>query len=67
MPRPRGLAQEAADDVREGLDSDEPTSAIEAPVHARWDELMEEVVARANLAKAMKRVRQNRGSPGIDG
>ncbi len=67
MPRPRGLAQEAADDVREGLDSDEPTSAIEAPVHSRWDGLMEEVVASANLAKAMKRVRQNRGSSGIDG
>lgn len=28
---------------------------------------MEEVVTRVNLAMAMKRVRQNRGSPGIDG
>ena len=28
---------------------------------------MEEVVADANLAKAMARVRQNRGSPGVDG
>jgi group II intron reverse transcriptase/maturase len=42
-------------------------SAIERPVNSRWDELMEEVVTRANLATAMKRVVQNRGSPGIDG
>ncbi|MDB4957658.1 MAG: polymerase [Myxococcales bacterium] len=28
---------------------------------------MEEVVAPENIARAMKRVRQNRGSPGIDG
>jgi group II intron reverse transcriptase/maturase len=28
---------------------------------------MEEVVAPGNIARAMKRVRQNRGSPGIDG
>ncbi len=67
MPRQRGLVKEAADDIREGLGSDEPTSAIERPVHSRWDELMEEVVTHANLATAMKRVCQNRGSPGIDG
>ena len=29
--------------------------------------LMEEVVGRANLVGAVKRVRQNKGSPGIDG
>ena len=29
--------------------------------------LMEEVVRRENLVKALKRVRQNRGSPGVDG
>ncbi len=29
--------------------------------------LMEEVVGRANLVGALKRVRQNKGSPGIDG
>jgi RNA-directed DNA polymerase len=29
--------------------------------------LMEEVVGRANLVRALKRVRQNKGSPGIDG
>src|SRR5437867_4043339 len=29
--------------------------------------LMEQVVARANALAARKRVRQNRGSPGVDG
>lgn len=31
------------------------------------DHLMEQVVARDNLKQALKRVRQNQGSPGIDG
>jgi group II intron reverse transcriptase/maturase len=31
------------------------------------DDLMVRVVERTNLARALKRVRQNRGSPGIDG
>jgi hypothetical protein len=33
----------------------------------RWKELMEEVVAPDNIARAMKRVRSNQGSPGTDG
>jgi RNA-directed DNA polymerase len=67
MPRQRGLAQEGADDVRESLRSDELMSAIDNPEHSRWDELMEEVATHVNLATATKRVRKNRGSPGIDG
>lgn len=31
------------------------------------DDLMEQVVARANAIEALKRVRRNKGSPGIDG
>lgn len=31
------------------------------------DDLMEQVVARSNLARALKRVQQNQGSAGIDG
>ena len=66
MPRQRGLAREVADDVRDGSCSDEPAAAFEELGHSRWDGLIEEVVTHANLAMATKRVRQNRGSPGID-
>jgi RNA-directed DNA polymerase len=31
------------------------------------EQLMEEVCDRANLVRAWKRVRQNKGSPGVDG
>jgi len=34
---------------------------------ARTDRLMEEAVSPGNLIEAMRRVKQNRGSPGIDG
>lgn len=67
MPRQRGLAQQAAGEARDVLGSGEPMPSTGEPAHPRWDELMEEVVAHANVAKAMKRVRQNRGGPGIDG
>ena len=46
----------------------------EAPTTPRGDErsggdhrLMEQVVARANALAALKRVKQNKGSPGVDG
>jgi group II intron reverse transcriptase/maturase len=45
----------------------------EAPTAARGDErsgtdrLLEEVVERGNVQRALKRVRQNQGSPGTDG
>lgn len=40
---------------------------VNETVHATWKELMEEVVMPANIARAMKRVIANQGSPGIDG
>src|SRR5439155_3282723 len=46
----------------------------EAPTTSRGDEhsgddhrLMEQAVGRANALAALKRVKQNRGSPGVDG
>jgi RNA-directed DNA polymerase len=33
----------------------------------KWNMLMESVVERNNMANALKRVRKNRGAPGIDG
>jgi RNA-directed DNA polymerase len=53
---------EAQGDARGG----EPTPVNET-VHATWKELMEEVVTPDNIARAMKRVLANKGSPGIDG
>ena len=46
----------------------EPAIALrqdESPT--RTDELMEEVCERENLKRALKRVKENKGSPGIDG
>jgi RNA-directed DNA polymerase len=66
-PRKRGptgrIEGEAPDELRGG----ESTRATNEAAHPRWDELMEEVVAPDNIARAMKRVRTNQGSPGIDG
>ena len=39
--------------------------ALESP--ALTEQLMEEVCNRENLVRAWKRVRQNKGSPGVDG
>lgn len=60
---PRGATGEAGGETRGG----EPMSANGEAVHPPWNELMEEVVAPDNIARAMKRVRTNQGSPGIDG
>lgn len=45
----------------------EPQSANDDTARPTWKELMEEVAAPDNVARAMKRVLANRGSPGIDG
>ena len=66
-PRQRGLAQQEASEAREELRSGEPTRVNDEPGSQTWKELMEEVVAPDNIARAMKRVRGNQGSPGIDG
>jgi RNA-directed DNA polymerase len=47
--------------------SGEAGPAIAGPERPEADDLMARVVERTNLARALKRVRQNRGSPGIDG
>lgn len=67
MPRQRGLARGATGESGGETRSGEPVRVADEPGPPRWNELMEEVVAPANIARAMKRVRQNRGSPGIDG
>lgn len=62
------LGRETSGEARGDLSSGEPASAnANDQPEPTWKELMEEVVAPANIARAMQRVRGNRGSPGIDG
>jgi RNA-directed DNA polymerase len=46
---------------------DEPRTAADGPERSGMDHLMEEVVQEGNVKEALKRVRSNKGSPGIDG
>lgn len=58
----RGEAPKASDG------GTEPTTAGRRPENPAFcEQLMEEVCQRDNLRRALKRVQQNRGSPGIDG
>lgn len=58
----RGEAPKAASEGTEPLTAER---GIESP--ASTDRLMEEVVEAENLRRALKRVKANKGSPGIDG
>jgi len=56
---------EAPRDAEEGAESSGTGRIAESP--ARIETLMEEVCGRDNVIKALKRVKANKGSPGIDG
>ena len=56
---------EALSPVVEGTET--PVAAREPESPESTEQLMEEVCERGNLKKALKRVRSNRGSPGVDG
>lgn len=58
------LRGEAPRSAEEGT---EPRPATQATEHPAGEGLMEEVCQRENLIEALKRVRQNKGGPGIDG
>lgn len=66
-PRQRGSARQTTGEAREETRSDEPKPVNDETAHPTWKGLMEEVVAFDNIARAMKRVLANKGSPGIDG
>src|ERR1700740_397827 len=59
---PTGEARTAG---REGSESLRTANAPESP--ARTDQLMEEIVERENLKEALRRVKANKGGPGVDG
>jgi RNA-directed DNA polymerase len=61
-PTPTGEARKAGGEENESL---ETMHAPESP--ARSDRLMEEIVDRENLKEALRRVKANKGSPGVDG
>jgi len=59
------LKGEAPRTEGEGIESLTAKRPAESP--AETERLMEEVVERENLKEALKRVRANKGSPGVDG
>ena len=56
---------EAPRAVREGTESSMARRRTESP--AISEQLMEEVIERENLREALRRVKANKGSPGVDG
>jgi len=50
-----------------GRRSGEATATAHGPERSGTDDLMSQIVERSNLARAWQRVRQNKGSAGIDG
>ncbi len=60
-PSPTGEARRAG---REGSESLQTTSVPQSP--AGTDRTMEEIVERENLKDALRRVKANKGAPGVD-
>jgi group II intron reverse transcriptase/maturase len=54
-------------EARDGQRSEEARTAANETERSGTSDLMERVVDRSNLQAALKRVRKNKGSPGIDG
>src|SRR4029450_6081854 len=59
------LTGEAREAGREGTESSRATSGTENP--ASTNRLMEAVCERENLKAALRQVKANKGSPGVDG
>jgi len=56
---------EASKDLQEGTESSAEKRGTESP--AITEQLMEEVCGRENCKQALKRVKANKGNPGVDG
>ena len=61
------LPLEARGEAPQGQRSGEARTARSGHGSSGTDRLMEQVVERGNVTAAVKRVRQNKGSPGVDG
>jgi RNA-directed DNA polymerase len=67
-PEQLELALEARGEAPHGQRSGEAPTTSDGDERSGGDhQLMEQVVARVNALAALKRVKQNRGSPGVDG
>ena len=67
MSPQRELAGKGQGDAQSLPGSVETPTAGNGPERSGMGSLMEAVVERGNLFAALKRVRQNKGSPGVDG
>ncbi len=67
MARQLELPLETGGEAPQGQRSGEAPTATNGPGGSGDDRLMERVVERGNVTAALRRVRQNQGSPGVDG
>jgi RNA-directed DNA polymerase len=66
-PEQLGLPLEARGEAPSDQRSGEASTLANGEVRSGSNRLMEQVVARGNVRVALARVRENRGSPGVDG
>lgn len=66
-PEQLGLPLEGRSEAPRGQRSGEAPTLTNGEVRSASGHLMEQVVARGNVRAALARVRENRGSPGVDG
>lgn len=67
MPGKLGRAKRGEGEARASVRREEDPTATHADERSGTGALLEEVVQRGNLLRALARVRANRGSPGVDG
>ena len=56
-----------SDEVANAKQGGESSTAADGDERSGSEDLMEKVLARENMRTALRRVRQNKGGPGVDG